>query len=440
MAEDKKNDEKIKVNVIKRSAVPQPQKTSAPEAEVETEKKHIVLKKKPTIVVKVKEKEEEKSPKAPAAADDRPLSESSRTAMGPKVIPYDKSKLPPINPEPRKPQQKAAPQEPKKDAFGKEPVVLTGMGFMTNTAVHHQNSRIQSPLHNGPVIIKSADLPPVPGQKVDGADGDAPHKPRVAGIVGGRPAGGYGRQGAPGQRRFQNNRQGAPFQRQGQGQRMPRPGQSYTPSGDRQPFRPGQRPGFGRPGFQRPAPGQGGPELNQKGPGKKPQAASRRKDYSDRYQKDEELDFQFQKKKREEQKLASVPKSIDIMESITVAPTAIFSPGTGTGERNASMSFSMPVVPLRSSSVLPMKGKADSGTRSFRLSIYANERESSSPEDLMLFSMAMISSAEGMSFMTMKPSPFSILVCMDIAFSSVKRSMNAAISEALESLIATVKP
>ena len=322
MAEDKKNDEKIKVNVIKRSAVPQPQKTSAPEAEVETEKKHIVLKKKPTIVVKVKEKEEEKSPKAPAAADDRPLSESSRTAMGPKVIPYDKSKLPPINPEPRKPQQKAAPQEPKKDAFGKEPVVLTGMGFMTNTAVHHQNSRIQSPLHNGPVIIKSADLPPVPGQKVDGADGDAPHKPRVAGIVGGRPAGGYGRQGAPGQRRFQNNRQGAPFQRQGQGQRMPRPGQSYTPSGDRQPFRPGQRPGFGRPGFQRPAPGQGGPELNQKGPGKKPQAASRRKDYSDRYQKDEELDFQFQKKKREEQKLASVPKSIDIMESITVADLA----------------------------------------------------------------------------------------------------------------------
>ena len=103
---------------------------------------------------------------------------------------------------------------------------------------------------------------------------------------------------------------------------MPRPGQSYTPGSERGSFRPGQKPGFSRPGFQRPVPGQGGPELNQKGPGKKPQGASRRKDYSDKYQKDEELDFQFQKKKREEQKLASVPKSIDIMESITVADLA----------------------------------------------------------------------------------------------------------------------
>ncbi len=323
MAEDKKNDEKIKVNVIKRTVQPvQPQKASEPEA-AEVEKKHIVLKKKPTIVVKVKEKEEEKH-EAAKAEDQRPLSES--TSRTPKVIPYDKSKLPPINPEPRKthdvpktaaPAKKEAPQPPK------ETVVLTGKSFMTNTAVHHQNSRIQSPLHNGPVIIKSADLPPVPGQKVNGETAsDAPHKPRVAGIVGGRPAAGYGRQ-QNGQRKFQGNgRPGAGFQRQGQGQRMPRPGQSYTPGNDRPSFRPGQKPGFSRPGFQRPAAGQGGPELNQKGPGKKPQAASRRKDYSDKYQKDEELDFQFQKKKREEQKLASVPKSIDIMESITVADLA----------------------------------------------------------------------------------------------------------------------
>ena len=325
MAEDKKNDEKIKVNVIKRTPqTPQPQKAAEPQQD--GEKKVIVLKKKPTIVVKVKEKEEEKH-EAPKAEAERPMSETGTASFGPRVIPYDKSKLPPINPEPRKTQpqkataaQKQPAPQPAKAEAPKETVVLTGKGFMTNTAVHHQNSRIQSPLHNGPVIIKSSDLPPVPGQKVDGAESDAPHRPRVAGVVGGRPAGGYRQQG--GQRRFQGT--GKPgFQRPGQqGQRMPRPGQSYTPSGDRPAFRPGQRPGFGRPGFQRPAGGgQGAPELNQKGPGKKPQGASRRKDY-DRYQKDEELDFQFQKKKREEQKLASVPKSIDIMESITVADLA----------------------------------------------------------------------------------------------------------------------
>ncbi len=319
MAEDKKNDEKIKVNVIKKTVTPasQPQKA---ESEAEVEKKHIVLKKKPTIVVKVKEKEEEKAETPKKAEDNRPLSESS--ARTPKVIPYDKSKLPPINPEPKKVPAKAPVQE-KKEVPHKETVVLTGKSFMTNTAVHHQNSRIQSPLHNGPVIIKSADLPPVPGQKVDGTTAtDAPHKPRVAGVVGGRPAGGYQRQ-QNGQKKFQGGRpQGQGFQRQGQGQRMPRPGQSYTPGSERGSFRPGQKPGFSRPGFQRPAPGQGGPEINQKGPGKKPQGASRRKDYSDKYQKDEELDFQFQKKKREEQKLSSVPKSIDIMESITVADLA----------------------------------------------------------------------------------------------------------------------
>ena len=243
MAEDKKNDEKIKVNVIKRTPqTPQPQKAAEPQQDVE--KKVIVLKKKPTIVVKVKEKEEEKH-EAPKAEAERPMSESGAASFGPRVIPYDKSKLPPINPEPRKtqPQKSSAAQkqpapQPAKAEAPKETVVLTGKSFMTNTAVHHQNSRIQSPLHNGPVIIKSSDLPPVPGQKVDGAEAETPHRPRVAGVVGGRPAGGYRQQG--GQRRFQGT--GKPgFQRQGQqGQRMPRPGQSYTPSGDRPAFRPAQ--------------------------------------------------------------------------------------------------------------------------------------------------------------------------------------------------------
>lgn len=306
MSEEVKNEEKItKVNVIRRQAAPKAEKAQAAEthAQSEVEKKVIVLKKKP-VVVKVKEKEEEKKA-------DSVVPESSRIAE-PVII--KATNLPPLT-RPSAPEKKESKEKeaPKKD-FGN---VLTGKGYMTNTAVHHQNSRIQSPLHNGPVIIKSSNLPPVPGQKVEGSEA-APSRPRVAGIVGGRPAGGQ-RQGQ--RPRFQGNKDGdGHFQRQGQ--RLPRAGQSYTPSGtgfrrDGQPGAPrfGQRP-------MRPMPGQGAPDINQKGPGKRPQGASRRKDYNDRYQKDEELDFQFQKKKREEQKLAAIPKSIDIMENISVADLA----------------------------------------------------------------------------------------------------------------------
>lgn len=305
MSEEVKNEEKVtKVNVIRRAAAPKVEKAAAePQHQNDTEKKVIVLKKKP-VVVKVKEKEEEKK-KEPV------VPESSKIAE-PVII--KATNLPPIVTKPAVSEKKEAAPAQKKD-FGN---VLTGRGYMTNTAVHHQNSRIQSPLHNGPVIIKSSNLPPVPGQKVEG-DAQAPARPRVAGVVGGRPAGGQ-RQGQ--RPRFQNQKDGeGRFSRQG-GQRMPRPGQSYTPSGsgfrrDGQPGAPrfGQRP-------MRPMPSQSAPDINQKGPGKRPQNASRKKDYNDRYQKDEELDFQFQKKKREEQKLSAVPKSIDIMENISVADLA----------------------------------------------------------------------------------------------------------------------
>ncbi len=314
--EERKSDDKPRINVIRRPqpAVKAEEHKSEPE---NTEKKVIVIKKKPQPkVVKVKEKEEE-----PKKEEARPLSEISGITSH--IVSYDKSKLPPINPpqSARKAEPAKKEEAPRKEAV-RDTTVLTGKSFMTSTA-HNQNSRIQSPLHNGPVIIKSADLPPVPGQKTAGGESAAaPSRPRVAGIVGGKPAGGYRQGGQNGQKRFPPRQGGQGFQRQN-GPRMPRPGQSYTPGNDRGGFRPGQRPGFQRPGFQRPMPGAGGaPELNQKGPGKKPQGASRRKDYNDKYQKDEELDFQFQKKKREELKLASVPKSIDIMESITVADLA----------------------------------------------------------------------------------------------------------------------
>ena len=321
MSEDKKNEEKTtKVNVIRRAA-PQHKAEEPVQHQAEAEKKVIVLKKKP-VVVKVKEKEEEKKP---APLDYRPGNkvELASSDIRTPVITRP-ANLPPLEPvkkaEAKKEKEKEKEKEaPKKDEHQN---VLTGKSFMTNTAVHHQNSRIQSPLHNGPVIIKSADLPPVPGQKVEGGQAAQPSRPRVAGIVGGRPAG--GRQQGNMRPRFQNGQKQGQFRPGQNGQRMPRPGQSYTPGGDRPGFRHdgGQRPGFGN----RPRPmGAGaapGPELNQKGPGKRPQGSqSKRKDY-DKYSRDEELDFQFQKKKREEQKLAAVPKSIDIMENITVADLA----------------------------------------------------------------------------------------------------------------------
>ncbi len=293
MSEEKKNEVKQVVNVIKKA----PQPKAAPEAEKSAgEKKVIVLKKKP-VVVKVKEKEE----KAVQPLDTRPGHEelASKDIKAPVITRPDN--LPPIRTE-----KSAEKKEPPKEKLN----VLTGKSFMTNTAVNHQNSRIQSPLHNGPVIIKSQDLPPIPGQQ--GAE-EVPHKPRIAGIVGGKPAGGQKRR---------PHQQGQRPQRPDQ--RLPRPGQSYTPQG-------GDRPGFRKDGPQRPGfvprggagrPAAPAPEINQKGAGKRNALSNKRKDYTDRYAKDEELDFQFQKKKREEQKLAAVPRTIDIMENITVADLA----------------------------------------------------------------------------------------------------------------------
>ncbi len=312
MSEEVKNDEKIKVNVIKRPANSSKEEKvvkSEPQPQNDVEKKVIVLKKKP-VVVKVKEKDEEKKDQRLGSV----IPESSKIAE-PVII--KATNLPPIiTPEQKakeKMKEKEKKEPPKKD-FGN---VLTGKSFMTNTATHHQNSRIQSPLHNGPVIIKSSNLPPVPGQKVESTS-DTPSRPRVAGVVGGKPVGGQ-RQG---QKRYQNHKDGDNrFNRNGQ--KMPRAGQSYTPSSGSGFRRDGQSnaPRFGnRP--MHPMPGQGAPDINQKGSGKRAQNASKRKDYNDRYQKDEELDFQFQKKKREEQKLSAVPKSIDIMENITVADLA----------------------------------------------------------------------------------------------------------------------
>ena len=337
MSEEIKNEEKkTKVNVIKKTVTPQPAKATpakSDEASHDVEKKVIVLKKKPVVKVKEKEPEPEVQ-KAP----EKPVEKAAPVKEAPaKIAVNNNSNNRPASnkaqnqrPQQNKVQANVQPKQQGKDN------IIAGRSFMTNSA-QPANNRIQSPLHNGPVIIKTANLPPVPGQKVETPSAAAPARPRVAGVVGGRPTGGFKGQ------QNQRNRQGGtgkdgqnrpPFNKDGGRPNMPRAGQSYTPGANRGDKDGGFKREGGKPnGFAPRGPrpqqnamgGAGAPqgvELNQKTKGKSFNPAGKKKDRESKYQKDEELDFQLQKKKKEEQKLAAVPKQIDIMENITVADLA----------------------------------------------------------------------------------------------------------------------
>ena len=273
------NKEIKKVHVIKRASdyIKDEQAKNAQNAD-SSEKKKIVIKKKPVVKIKVKE-ETLSEQKKDEEKHDNSLKASSENADG-------------------------------KKNYGK---VIGENPFKTKpTASASPSNRLNSAVHNGPVIIKSSNLPPVPGQKVEVSEST---RPRVAGIVGGRPAG---------QRSFRpHDRKG--MQKDGQTRdnssfRL-RAGQSYTPSKD------GANRGFNRsndrkPGFS-PRP-QAAPQidLNQKGSGKRNNLNNRKKDYEKGSHIQEEIDFQLQKKKKEESRLASVPSRIDIMENITVSDLA----------------------------------------------------------------------------------------------------------------------
>lgn len=215
----------------------------------------------------------------------------------------------------------------------KKESIISGNHFLNNSETP-QDNRIKTTLHTGPVIIKSSNLPPVPGQKTDSEK--KTQGPRVAGIVGGR------REQRPNSQ-VKNNAFGQRQQGQfsqnknsqaGQSKFVPKAGSSYTPPernnqsgqfrGNNNQHSQGFSPSSGRAGGFRMSPQaavQPSPmELNQKGKGRNV-GANKKKDYELKYQKDEELDFQFQKKKADS-KLAAVPKSIDIMENITVADLA----------------------------------------------------------------------------------------------------------------------
>ncbi len=300
-------DNKPKVTLIKQPKSSQPV-VKEPQQPQQPEKKVVVVRKK-IITVKPKVKVEEKK---------------------------EEVKLPPL------------PQEPKviKSADLKDNKVIKPHLPRPTVAKHDSfvpeanrnligGERLSSALHNGPIVIKPNNLPPVPGQaNQNQAANNA--GPRVAGVVGGRPTQRPNRPLRP-----RGNNQDRPFFNKdgGQGQngrpqqggaqgRFNKGGQNgaFIPRGNNQ-----GRPGFNKPGFQRPGMGsfnRGGAapsdpvaELNQKGSARKA-GAKHKDDQSYRREREQEIDFQLQQKKKEDSKLSSVPKSIDIMENITVADLA----------------------------------------------------------------------------------------------------------------------
>lgn len=377
MSEEKKPILGVKVIKNEKHNNPAPVK-EVENNQVQAPEKKIVVKMKRVVTVKARVKEmpkQEQGPKKNETLAPTVLSEENKPKLGIIKTPQGQN-LPPITrPIPRQANNSSAAQStpvesvqpsaatPAPQAPVRQKVIRPRIPVATNTnasqnAIPSANrvlvggERLSSTLHNGPVVIRPNNLPPVPGQK-DTTSPTAPTRPRVAGVVGGRPTQRPPRpQGTGTGRPHFPPRDGAntgyrPYNANGPSSRYPRQGGAFIPEGQRRPggFTPrpsfGNRPGFGgpRPAFGNrtgfgPRPGFGGPrpqngaggsgntlELNQKSAAKK--FTGKKKEGSDYHsRRDAEIDFQFQQKKKEESKLASIPKSIDIMENITVSDLA----------------------------------------------------------------------------------------------------------------------
>ncbi|MCH3916258.1 MAG: translation initiation factor IF-2 [Spirochaetia bacterium] len=264
--------------------------------------------------------------------------------------------------EPKKQKDKAAKEFEGKTIAGNS-VVRPGLGKpITRKGI--------SPLHNGPVIIRSKNLPPVPNQgqtAKDHAEWQSKNPgvieqempvpsqgPRIAGTVGGKPApgsrptrtynrnnnyngggrnfsgnsrsggynnrGGYNAGGRPSTGFGSNNRPGGGYAGRSGGGYAGRPGGGYAGG------RPGSnnRPGGGfRPRTGGSNNGTSDRPMVDTG---KTQKRSQNRNSKKNYQKrDAKMEKEFQIQRKREQvaaKLAAVPKSIDMMESITVADLA----------------------------------------------------------------------------------------------------------------------
>jgi translation initiation factor IF-2 len=365
------------------------------------------------VVTPSEHKEEQKAPVK--EQDSKPKAPEKRRVV---VV---KKKVVVVKPQVRNEENDTSSSEPETKAASTESTKDGEKGSTHSTRIGVRRSQRSSsdklsasPLHNGPVVIRPTNLPPVPNQgltvkdhaemqnrapEASSAPQGAPQGsgPRIAGTVGGRPApgtrppyqgnrsGGYqgqnnryqgqgaprtgGYQGQGGGYQGQNPNpgyqgQGGGYQGQGggyqgqaprtggyQGQnpnpnyqgQAPRTGgyQGRSPNYQGRPaggapgarpggFRPqggpgGQRPPFGqRPGGGRPGPSSGAQEmdtLNQRTP-KKTFTKKTNASYKKR-NAEEEKEFQVQRRKEQAAaKLASVPKSIDMMEVITVSDLA----------------------------------------------------------------------------------------------------------------------
>lgn len=374
---------KPKATLIKHAKV---QAASAPTAEQKedqlrtTEKKKVVVVKKKVVVVRPQPRMTE-----PAEAQVSVTSaqqDSSVPDSNPKNETLD-SKVPSDSPRTVK-----SPSGVPRQGGATRPVARTA-------------DRPNSPLHTGPVVIRPTNLPPVPNQGQTAAahaqwknnpnnrdsstsSSSTGGAPRVAGMVGGRPApgtrppyqggtrsGGYqGRDGngyqggarsggyqgrdnggyqggaprsgyqgrdnggyqggAPRSGGYQGRENGGYGQRtggyQGQGGSRPggyqgRPGQGGRPGFGSQ----GGRPGFGgpRPGG-RPGGGNGGGETLDSLAQKSTKKVFKKKDQASYKKRDaeQEKEFQIQRRKEQMAKANPIPKSIDIVDVITVGDLA----------------------------------------------------------------------------------------------------------------------
>ena len=316
-----------------------------PEVAQPEKKKVVVIKKKPVVVVKTQvQTQSQAQATAPAVEQKAPETPAVQAPAQEPVAQSTSAPVSEVRPTPAQApaEQSAAAQAVKPAASQtvyRRPVIG---GAPVQKKVIKKSNVPQSTINMGPVIISGDNLPPIMPKTEARPAGTS----RPVGSVGGVT---YGRDG----QRIQPNRGQGNFQRGGFGQgnygqggfgqggfRAGNAPQGYTPRSAQQGNNRGGRPGQGgfsrdgqRPGFGQ-KPGFGG-----KGPAKKggfsapaealPVDSKNRRVYNKGKDKDrrdertdEELELKSYGKKKSTDSTAAVPKSIDILSSITVSDLA----------------------------------------------------------------------------------------------------------------------
>ncbi len=328
-------DNKPKATLIKQNRNIEQTQPVQPKAEVTEKKKIVIIKKKPVVVVKAQPAAEPKVEKAaePVAAPVQattPVSEKPAVEQAP-------VKAAPAVEKPAEVQKPAVrPLQTSNQPVYRKPVI----GGVVQKKVVKKTNVPQSTINMGPVIISGDNLPPILPKSESRPAGTS----RPVGSVGGVT---YGRDGQRIQNGYNRNGQGGNFNRQGGFGANGRP-QGYTPRSAQQGNRQGgfQRQGGYNNGFNRD--GQGRPPFGQRpgfnGPGKGPARkggfsapsealpvdSKNRRVYNkgkDKDRRDERTDEEFElksygKKQKNLDPSAAVPKSIDILASITVSDLA----------------------------------------------------------------------------------------------------------------------